>query len=356
MAQAPWIWIQESSLPHPARSVLPDWRGLRNSGIEDRQARGGPGQVRSLPIVAALVAGVASTSANAELISCEQVHRQWQQTTGDTPFEEWAAVYEQAFNDSDCDGEVVAQIGLDILRVELEPIQMAYDADGSGVALPGLLNRLDRLQEYGSHWQLSFLRGEIYRKLRNPARALTAYRDALALVDDEELTVIPPPIEEIALLRDRLDEVVVIVAQIDPAAIRLPVTRNGELISQYSFATRGLKRRKSLVPILFEFAKDTMTHVGRGTFRDALETLERQGSPDITVVGHTDPIGSAEYNMGLSAMRAAAVKRELWEQNYGGDVKTVGMGEKLPLLFDPPELYSEELRHQAHRRVELVLQ
>ena len=147
-----------------------------------------------------------------------------------------------------------------------------------------------------------------------------------------------------------------IVAQIEPAAMPLPVTRSGDLISQYSFTTRGYKRRKTLVPIQFVFAKDAMTETGRGSFLDALETLERQGSPDITIVGHTDPVGSAEYNTDLSVRRAAAVRRELLAMNYQGAIDTIGMGEEQPFEFDDPELYSEEHRHQAHRRVELILQ
>ena len=73
------------------------------------------------------------------------------------------------------------------------------------------------------------------------------------------------------------------------------------------------------------------------------------------MVGHTDPVGSAAYNRKLSVERACAVRRALLAERYQGDVDAVGMGESEPFRFDDPGLYSEGHRHQAHRRVELIL-
>jgi outer membrane protein OmpA-like peptidoglycan-associated protein len=299
--------------------------------------------------------GLVTGPAEAQLIACEQVEARWRNATAATSLAEWVAIYDEAHNESDCGGDVVEQIGLDIIAKELEAIERTYASSDGDATLRGLLGRLDILQGFGSHWGASFLRGDMYRKLRDPARALQAYRDALGLVDDEELTATAPPFHKIALLRDRLDETAVIVAQLEPAAIKLPVTRSGELISQYSFTTRGYTRKKTLVPIQFVYAKDIMTDSGRSSFEDALQTLVKQGSPDIRVAGHTDPVGSAAYNRKLSIDRACAVRRALMAENYRGEVEAVGMGEDRPFKFDDPGLYSEERRHQAHRRVELIL-
>ena len=310
--------------------------------------------MRAIQIGVVLTIGLVSAAAEAQLIDCEHIEVRWRNATEHASFAEWVEIYDQAHNESDCDGDAVARIGLDIVAKELKPIRRAYES-GDDHTLSGLLDRLDALQGFGSHWEVSFLRGEMYRKLRDPGRALEAYRDSLALVDDDELTATAPPIETIARLRDRLDEIAVIVAQLDPSAIKLPVTRSGDLVSQYSFTTRGYTRKKTLVPIQFVYAKATMTDSGRSSFEDAVQTLVKQGSPDIRVVGHTDSVGSAAYNKKLSIERACAVRRALLDEKYRGDIEAVGMGEEEPFEFDDPGLYSEELRHQAHRRVELIL-
>ena len=59
--------------------------------------------------------------------------------------------------------------------------------------------------------------------------------------------------------------------------MKLPVTRSGHLISQYSFVTRGYVRKKALAPILFVFAKDEMTREGQTIFEDVGETLKTPG-------------------------------------------------------------------------------
>ena len=304
-----------------------------------------------------LAAGLYAERAAADLIECAQIESRWRNATAGASFAEWTRLYEDAHYESDCGGRIVADIGRGIIEGELPAIRNAYrsGADADEDALRTLQGRLEALQEYGSHWEIYFLLGETARKQRDARGALQAYRDALRFVDDEELTPTPPPRDEIALLRDRLDETAVIVVQLSPADMKLPVTRAGYLITQYSFATRGYKRRKALAPIQFVFAKDVMTDDGRTIFADVLETLTEQGSPDITVVGHTDPIGSAEANMRLSLERAAAIKRALLAERYAGRVTTRGRGEEQPFRFDDPGLYSEEARNQSHRRVEIVL-
>ena len=302
-----------------------------------------------------LGAALYAERAVANMIDCAQIESRWRNTTAGASFDEWARLYDDAHYESDCTGRIIAAIGLDIIAKELPPIRSAYRSSIDEGSLRALRGRLDALQEYGSHWEISFLLGETARKQRDARGALQAYRDALVLVDDEELTPTSPSRDAIRVLRDRLDETAVVVAQLSPSDMKLPVTRSGHLISQYSFATRGYKRKKALAPIQFVFAKDVMTDTGRTIFADVLETLTKQGSPDITVVGHTDPVGSRESNMQLSLERAAAVKRALLTESYAGRVTTRGMGEEQPFKFDDPGLYSKETRNQSHRRVEIIL-
>lgn len=299
---------------------------------------------------------LACTQVQAGLVECAVVEDRWRQTGETAPLADWIEIYQQAYYDSTCDGGVVEQIGLRIIGRELAPIQAAWLRGGSEGSPRRLLERLDRLREFGGHWRLSFLRGEMLRELSDVPGALEAYRDALVLVDDEELTPTAPEWQEVALLRNRLDEAALVAAQVSPSSLKLPLTRSGALVSQYGFETRGFRRQKVLVPIQFVYARDVMNEAGRVSFQDAFDALNAQGSPDITVIGHTDPVGSSEYNMQLSLDRANAVRSELIALNYVGNIEIVGKGEEEPFRFDDPGLYSVETRHQAHRRVELELQ
>jgi OOP family OmpA-OmpF porin len=53
---------------------------------------------------------------------------------------------------------------------------------------------------------------------------------------------------------------------------------------------------------------------------------------DIDVVGHTDSVGSDDYNQRLSVRRAMAVKQYLVSQGInGGIIDVIGMGERQPV-------------------------
>lgn len=306
--------------------------------------------------ICVLLLPFASTGASAALVSCDSVEAAWRNLPLGASHQDRVEIYDQAYNDSDCDGSVVEAIGAEIIDAELDRIAPFQDLDAYGGDLNTLKGQLDDLQTFGSHWRISYLSGEILRKQHQVQPALRAYQEALGLVDDAELTPAEPAHAMIARLRDRLDEMAVVVAQMstDPRDIKIPVTRSGDSISQYSFSTRGYQRKKTLVPIQFVYDQDVMTEAGRTSFEDVEKALEKQGFPDIQVIGHTDPVGSDAYNMALSLKRASAIKRALQSAGYTGAIEVLGMGESQPFRFDDPSLYSQDVRNQAHRRVEFV--
>ncbi len=73
---------------------------------------------------------------------------------------------------------------------------------------------------------------------------------------------------------------------------------------------------------------------------------------EITIVGHTDSIGSNQYNFGLSRRRAEAVKAKLLEFGLAEDriVGIEAMGEEQPIATNA----TKEGRAQ-NRRVEFKL-
>jgi outer membrane protein OmpA-like peptidoglycan-associated protein len=71
----------------------------------------------------------------------------------------------------------------------------------------------------------------------------------------------------------------------------------------------------------------------------------------IRVEGHTDSIGSNEYNMGLSNRRATAVKNLLVQRGISATrIEVVGFGETVPVASN-----NTEAGRQKNRRVEIKI-
>lgn len=63
--------------------------------------------------------------------------------------------------------------------------------------------------------------------------------------------------------------------------------------------------------VLFDFDSDVLRPEGEVTLDDLADKMDRDGLLRAEIVGHTDNIGSAEYNLGLSERRAKAVANYL---------------------------------------------
>jgi outer membrane protein OmpA-like peptidoglycan-associated protein len=77
-----------------------------------------------------------------------------------------------------------------------------------------------------------------------------------------------------------------------------------------------------------------------------------KGQPDQNVVieGHTDSVGSEEYNLGLSQRRAEAVRMALVERGVRAEhVRAIGKGETSPVASN-----ANTGGRQQNRRVEII--
>ena len=85
-----------------------------------------------------------------------------------------------------------------------------------------------------------------------------------------------------------------------------------------------------------------------------MDDLEKDilANPDavILVEGHTDNIGTEEYNKNLSLERARSVAQELAKQNYPNQIRIYGAGSQSPIASND----TAEGREQ-NRRVDVVL-
>ena len=88
------------------------------------------------------------------------------------------------------------------------------------------------------------------------------------------------------------------------------------------------------------------------TMDKVAEVFVRYGKTTLTIAGHTDNVGTAQYNQKLSERRALSVAQYL-ESRHVNPVRlsTVGKGESVPI-----ESNSTEAGRQANRRVEIYVQ
>src|SRR5262249_18019314 len=80
--------------------------------------------------------------------------------------------------------------------------------------------------------------------------------------------------------------------------------------------------------VYFDTNSATLSATARQLVRQAATTAQQAGMTHITVTGHTDTVGAAQYNQDLSVRRANAVRAELIAQGVPADaIATSGVGE-----------------------------
>jgi outer membrane protein OmpA-like peptidoglycan-associated protein len=93
-----------------------------------------------------------------------------------------------------------------------------------------------------------------------------------------------------------------------------------------------------------EFTEDSKTNVNA-----LLAELARRPSPEITVIGHTDRLGSDQVNDALSLQRAQRVREMLIQRGVAADrISVAGRGEREPLVPT-----ADEVAEPRNRRVEV---
>jgi outer membrane protein OmpA-like peptidoglycan-associated protein len=103
--------------------------------------------------------------------------------------------------------------------------------------------------------------------------------------------------------------------------------------------------------ILFDFDKSDLKPQAKTNIQKLVASLNENADTDILVIGHTDNVGRAEYNLGLSNRRAASVKSYAVAQGLSSSrIKTEGKGASEPIASNETEAGRAE-----NRRVEIVI-
>jgi outer membrane protein OmpA-like peptidoglycan-associated protein len=117
------------------------------------------------------------------------------------------------------------------------------------------------------------------------------------------------------------------------------------------------QRLSVVADALFEFDKATLNAQAEETLRALLPMLTKAGKHPISIEGHTDAIGAADYNQRLSEKRAQAVKDWLVaQQAVPASTAIKGFGKTRPVAPNAnPDGSDNQAGRQKNRRVEVVI-
>jgi peptidoglycan-associated lipoprotein len=112
-----------------------------------------------------------------------------------------------------------------------------------------------------------------------------------------------------------------------------------------------LNRNSPLKPVFFALDSAELDNAGRQVASANVELLKRNPTWAVTIEGHCDDRGTAEYNLALGERRAEAVRAYFVSLGLpAGRLKTVSYGEEFP--FDSSET---EAAWAQNRRAHFVI-
>ena len=109
-------------------------------------------------------------------------------------------------------------------------------------------------------------------------------------------------------------------------------SRAGDPLSNTSVV--DINKDSPLRAVFFAYDSDALDDAARATMTANADVLRKYGTWVVTVEGHCDERGTAEYNLALGDRRAQAVKNYMVSLGVSADrLKTVSYGSEFP--FDP---------------------
>lgn len=107
--------------------------------------------------------------------------------------------------------------------------------------------------------------------------------------------------------------------------------------------------------VLFDFGLDTIRPDAAGVLDSLAAALTQLAVPAAEIGGHTDAIGSDEFNQDLSERRAASVVAALQQRGVGAALTPVGYGESVPVAPNDLGGVDNPAGRQQNRRVEIFV-
>ena len=163
--------------------------------------------------------------------------------------------------------------------------------------------------------------------------------------NDQQITVVEGPVNTKQKNLAMSDDALLANSPIEPEAVlgaALPASRSdtpsGSLVSEVQ-------------PVLFGFDKSDLSETALGQLLPLVEQLRATPDLRVTLTGHTDSIGTEQYNQLLSVRRAEAVRLFLLQQGIDRKmIRVLGVGEKRPAKSN-----AKPSGRKANRRVAIVV-
>lgn len=140
-------------------------------------------------------------------------------------------------------------------------------------------------------------------------------------------------------------------ARADGAGVRTVPMSEEEVRRIFADALAARPDRPISYSLYFLEGRDEFTPDSRKVVDTIFAEVARRKSSEIVVIGHTDRVGSTEYNDTLSRQRAERVRAGLIQLGVPAErISAAGRGEREPLV--PTD---DEVREPRNRRVEILV-
>jgi len=139
-----------------------------------------------------------------------------------------------------------------------------------------------------------------------------------------------------------------------PEPVREPTIVPSEPVAEDKIASASLddlNRNSPLKPVFFALDRDELTPENLKTLDEDAAVLKKYPTWTVTIEGHCDERGTAEYNLALGERRAVAARAYLVSLGISADrLRTVSYGKEFP--FDPGH---DEAAWAKNRRAHFVV-
>jgi peptidoglycan-associated lipoprotein len=139
-----------------------------------------------------------------------------------------------------------------------------------------------------------------------------------------------------------------------PEPMREPTSVPAEPVRDDAIASASLddlNRNSPLKPVFYELDSSDVSPAGQKVLDENATVLKRYPAWAITIEGHCDERGTAEYNLALGERRAVAARAYLVAQGISADrLRIISYGKEFP--FDPGH---DESAFAKNRRAHFVI-